>query len=133
MGVSRVEAEVVGRVCGWMNGDEGRKKEEEVTEVMHVCDRIGTNLMVGQLDTEDIWDVEDRLVLGVVDGRGGDVCLDTVELLPFTCIISTRSQYSAQIMLSNRGSSTDLREYPRGGRLGQDQRSATSHRPEQRI
>ncbi len=83
MGVSRVEAEVVGRVCGWMNGDEGRKKEEEVTEVMQVCDRIGTNLMVGQLYTEDIWDVEDRLVLGVVDGRGGDVCLDTVELLPF--------------------------------------------------
>lgn len=44
-----------------------------------------THLTVDEIDTEDIGQVEDGLVLGVVDGGGGNVRPDAVDGLEFTC------------------------------------------------
>lgn len=41
-----------------------------------------TRLMVGQLNTEHVGDVQKNLVLRIVDGGGSNVRLDAIELLP---------------------------------------------------
>lgn len=41
--------------------------------------------MVDELDTKDVGQVEDRLVLGVIDGGRCDVGLDAVDDLDFPC------------------------------------------------
>ena len=43
------------------------------------------HLMVHELHTEDIRDVDDRLVLRVVHGRGRDIALYAPNLLPLAC------------------------------------------------
>lgn len=39
-----------------------------------------TYLIIDQPDPKDVWEEEDGLILGVVDGRSGDVDINAIDL-----------------------------------------------------
>ena len=84
-----------------------------------------TNPGVDELDTKDVREEEDRLVLGVVDGGCCDVSLDAVDDLFFACDKSwVRSTYEYGILMAYP------RGYPRDERLPESVviRSDMAHR-----
>ena len=72
-----------------------------------------THSVVDKLWTEDVGQVEENLVLWVLLGRGGDIHVDSRDLLPFSCGAYVGQLYSTR----STGEGRHLRVRPHDGRL----------------